>query len=106
MGQRTCPEAPTAVRLPAPRYASASIAIRRTAAEQYHDCRYAANVPGALVFFRGTDPNRPATMITHVGINVGNGWMVNANSYRGKVVEERWHGNSYWMAYFVTCATL
>lgn len=87
-------------------YASARISIRRTAAEQYLDCRYSANVPGALVFFRGTDPNRPASMITHVGINVGNGRMVNANSYNGKVVEEQWQGNSYWMRYFAGCGTL
>lgn len=85
-------------------YGAVGISIPRTAAAQWSACRYSANVLGALVFF-ATDPMHPG-VVTHVGVNRGDGVMIDANSNMGKVVEESWAGSSYWIHHFIGCATL
>jgi len=83
-------------------YASAGILIPRTAADQYRACRYSSSAPGALVFFATLTPG----VVSHVGVNLGNGWMVDANSVQGMVVKENWASSTYWRRCFVACATL
>ncbi len=84
-------------------YQQAGITIPRTAAQQYGWCTKCSNQPGSLLFF-WTDDTRPG-VVTHVGINLGNGKMINANSKQGKVVEEQWQGNAYWQRRLVTSGT-
>ncbi|HEV7280930.1 MAG TPA: NlpC/P60 family protein [Pirellulaceae bacterium] len=85
-------------------YAAAGISIPRTSLYQFRACRYSTTAVGALIFF-WTDDARPG-LVTHVGINVGNGSMVNANSVAGRVVEENWNGSSYWNRRLIACASL
>ena len=84
-------------------YRQAGITIPRTAAQQYAACRYSSNQPGSLVFFATGSSRRT---VTHVGINLGDGWMIDANSYEGEVVEENWRNSNYWWSRFIASATL
>ena len=57
-------------------------------AKQWHYGQYIAKSnlrPGDLVFFKEAGPKKP---ITHVGIYSGNGNLVHASRYWGKVVEK------------------
>ena len=49
--------------------------------------------PGDLVFFR-TDPSNP-DRVGHVAIYAGNDTIIHANSYAGRVMEDRLFGSSY-----------
>ncbi len=84
-------------------YGSARILIPRTAAEQFRACRISTNMKGALIFF-ATDDARPG-VVTHVGINRGDGTMVDANSAQGVVIEENWSRSNYWARRFVASGT-
>ncbi|KGX85179.1 bifunctional lytic transglycosylase/C40 family peptidase [Pontibacillus litoralis] len=55
--------------------------LPRTAAQQHaHSIPVAEPQPGDLVFFKGTNPSRPADSITHVGIYVDENRMFNSNN--------------------------
>lgn len=74
---------------------SLGIRLPRTAAEQYQQGAQvdARNLrEGDLVFFDIEGTGR----VTHVGIYLNGGWMLNANSFYGKVVIEPLFSNSYW----------
>lgn len=85
-------------------YSRAGLLVPRTASQQFGACRFSTNASGSLVFFDTINP-RPMT-VTHVGINLGNGWMVDANSAVGKVVEEMWLNSTYWRPRFIAAASL
>ena len=81
-------------------YAQAGISLPRTAQEQYDatDRLSAAElVPGSLLFFRSTYPSPDE--ITHVGIYLGNGLMLNA-PVEGDVVREMPLSSPYWAAHY------
>ncbi|HEX2282342.1 MAG TPA: C40 family peptidase [Thermomicrobiales bacterium] len=62
-------------------YSQVGIDMPRTAAEQFHATTRIEQdqlLPGDLVFFQDTDPEHPG--ISHVGIYLGNGYMINAPS--------------------------
>ncbi|MCM3113646.1 bifunctional lytic transglycosylase/C40 family peptidase [Lederbergia lenta] len=72
--------------------------LPRTAAEQH---AYAIPVadpkPGDLVFFKGTNPSRPASSVTHVGIYVDEKTMYDAND--GGIGYSNWN-QGYWGRHF------
>lgn len=52
--------------------------------------------PGDLVFFTGTDPDRPTLLITHMGIYVGDGNFIEESStYDNVVVKPLFDGGFY-----------
>ncbi len=76
------------------------IALPRTAQEQFNATdRVAPDQlrPGDLVFFQSTYPS--PDRITHVGIYVGNGLMLNAPA-EGDVVRQMPLSSSFWAAHF------
>lgn len=81
-------------------FASLGIRLPRTSYEQ---SRVGAQVnrsdlrEGDLVFFDTMGAGR----VTHVGIYLGNGEMINANSYKGKVVIEPLFSNAYWASRYL-----
>lgn len=79
-------------------YNSISYGLPRTAAEQYNaTIRVAEPQPGDLVFFKGTNPSRPANAITHVGIYVDNTRMFDASS--SGIGYHNW-SSGYWGKHF------
>ena len=83
-------------------YARLGVSLPRTAQEQYN-----ATVrvgpgglqPGDLVFFAYTYPSSPSEPITHVGIYVGDGQMINAPT-DGDVVRVMPVFTGFWGAHF------
>jgi cell wall-associated NlpC family hydrolase len=81
-------------------YRQVGVRLPRTAQEQHdatapvasHDLR-----PGDLVFFRNTYPSREP--ITHVGLYVGDGMMINAPS-EGKSISVQPAFTGFWGAHF------
>ncbi|MCK1995449.1 bifunctional lysozyme/C40 family peptidase [Peribacillus muralis] len=72
--------------------------LPRTAAEQHtNSIPVAEPQPGDLVFFKGTNPSRPAGSITHVGIYVDKQRMYDANN--GGVGYSNWN-QGYWKQHF------
>jgi len=68
--------------------------LPRTAAEQEANSIPVADPqPGDLVFFKGTNPSRPASSITHVGIYVDEKRMYDANN--GGIGYSNWN-QGYW----------
>ena len=83
-------------------YRQVGVALPRTAQQQYDfTLRLGAGDlrPGDLVFFRNTYKVDPAEPITHVGIYVGNGVMVNAPT-EGDVIREMPVFTGFWGAHF------
>lgn len=79
-------------------YNSISYGLPRTAAEQYNaTIRVAEPQPGDLVFFKGTNPSRPANSITHVGIYVDHNRMFDASS--SGIGYHSW-SSGYWSKHF------
>lgn len=77
-------------------YAQAGVALPRTAQQQYDATRRldpADLAPGDLVFFASTYPS--VDRITHVGIYIGHGMMINAPQ-EGDVVREIPVFSGYW----------
>jgi cell wall-associated NlpC family hydrolase len=85
-------------------YAQAGIQIPRTSAAQFDACRFSTTRAGSLIFF-DTVHSRPKR-VTHVGINLGDGRMIDANSVAGKVIEENWATSTYWRPRLIGSATL
>lgn len=84
-------------------YREIGISLPRTAQEQFDaTLRIAPEQlqPGDLVFFSGTYPTTSAAFVTHVGISVGNGRMINAPS-EGDVIHELPVFTGYWGAHYV-----
>lgn len=72
--------------------------LPRTAAEQHaHTIPVADPQPGDLIFFKGTNPSRPAGSITHVGIYVDEQRMYDANN--SGVGYSNW-SQGYWRQHF------
>ncbi|MGG3641500.1 bifunctional lytic transglycosylase/C40 family peptidase [Bacillus gobiensis] len=72
--------------------------LPRTAAEQHaHSIPVAEPQPGDLVFFKGTNPSRPAGSITHVGIYIDEKRMFNANN--SGIGFSNW-SQGYWKQHF------
>lgn len=72
--------------------------LSRTAAEQYsHAIPITDPQPGDLIFFKGTNPGRPAGTITHVGIYVDTQRMYDANN--SGVGFSNWN-QGYWKQHF------
>lgn len=72
--------------------------LPRTAAEQHsHSIPVADPQPGDLVFFKGTNPSRPASSITHVGIYVDEQRMYDANN--SGIGYSNW-STGYWKQHF------
>jgi cell wall-associated NlpC family hydrolase len=83
-------------------YGEAGLALPRTAQGQFEaTARVGAGElrPGDLVFFARTDPTSP-DYVTHVGIYLGGGSMVNAPK-EGEVVQTASAFTGYWGALFV-----
>jgi cell wall-associated NlpC family hydrolase len=81
-------------------YRQLGVALPRTAQQQYGaTARLTPDQlqPGDLVFFRNTYPS--AEPITHVGIYVGNGRMINAPT-QGDVIREMPVFTGYWGAHY------
>lgn len=84
-------------------YAQVGVALPRTAQQQYDaTARISPDQlrPGDLVFYAGTDPSDP-DFISHVGIYVGGGQMINAPDV-GDVVREAPAFTGYWGAHFAS----
>jgi len=78
-------------------YSAARITLPRTAAEQYSHLATRgrrSEQAGALIFFA---PDSNKRSVSHVGVNLGGGWMIHASSSRGVVVE-RYNTSNYWMS--------
>ena len=60
--------------------------------------------PGDLVFYARTDPSQ-ADWITHVGIYIGNGLMVNAPS-EGQAVQVMSAFNGFWGTHYAGAGRL
>ncbi|MCM3603119.1 bifunctional lysozyme/C40 family peptidase [Robertmurraya korlensis] len=72
--------------------------LPRTAAEQHaHSIPVAEPQPGDLIFFKGTNPTRPAGSITHVGIYIDEQRMYDANN--GGIGYSNWN-QGYWKQHF------
>jgi cell wall-associated NlpC family hydrolase len=84
-------------------YASAGLAIPRTARAQYTACTRASASPGALLFFTEVPAK---SLISHVGIHSGAGRMVSTSRRARAVTEERWSDSPYWITRFLGSATL
>ena len=83
-------------------YAQIGLSLPRTAQEQYDATARVAPgdlLPGDLVFFAFTYPTSPSEPITHVGIYVGGGQMINAPD-EGDVVREMPVFSGFWGAHF------
>ena len=81
-------------------YRQLGVDLPRTAAEQYASTTRVATdqlQPGDLVFFANTYPS--PQLITHVGIYVGDGQMINAPQ-EGDVVREMPVFAGYWLAHY------
>ena len=81
-------------------YGQLGIALPRTAQQQYDATdRLSPSelTPGSLLFFADTYPS--SDRITHVGIYIGNGRMVNAPA-EGDVVREMPLSSPYWAAHY------
>ena len=84
-------------------YAQAGFSISRTSAAQVNDCKINSVASGSLVFF-ATDPARPG-VVTHVGISLGDGTMISANSYANKVSIDDFT-DKYWKPKFLYSKTV
>lgn len=82
-------------------YKQAGFAIPRSAADQFKACPVSYEGSGCLLFF---SINRNGT-VDHVGIGLGDGMMINANSTAGKVVRESYTVD-YWKKRFVGARTV
>lgn len=72
--------------------------LPRTAAEQHKSAVAVSDPkPGDLIFFKGTNPERPANSITHVGIYVDENRMYDASS--SGVGYHTW-SSGYWSEHF------
>ncbi|MEK6258315.1 MAG: C40 family peptidase [Planctomycetota bacterium] len=80
-------------------YSQAGLVLPRTAASQFSTCKLVSQGSGSLLFF-ATDDSRPG-VVSHVGISLGDGTMIDANTVAGKVVLETWETNSYWKKRFL-----
>lgn len=80
-------------------YSEAGLVLPRTSAQQFSACKIKSTGSGSLLFF-ATDPARPG-VVSHVGISLGDGTMIDANSVAGKVVLETWETSTYWKARFL-----
>jgi len=83
-------------------YAQIGLSLPRTAQEQYDATARVVPgdlQPGDLVFFAFTYPTSPSAPITHVGIYVGGGQMINAPD-EGDVVREMPVFSGFWGAHF------
>lgn len=84
-------------------YREIGISLPRTAQEQFDATLRISSEqlqPGDLVFFSDTYPTTSAAFVTHVGIYVGNGRMINAPS-EGDVIRELPVFAGYWGAHYV-----
>lgn len=80
-------------------YSQIGISLPRTADEQFHATQRIEQehvLPGDLVFFQGTDPTVEG--ISHVGIYLGNGYMLNAPS-ENEVVKIESFATSFWLSH-------
>jgi len=83
-------------------YAQIGVSLPRTAQQQYDATARVVPgdlQPGDLVFFAFTYPTSPSEPITHVGIYVGGGQMINAPD-EGDVVREMPAFSGFWGAHF------
>lgn len=83
-------------------YGRTGVLLPRTAQEQYHaTLRVPPDrlEPGDLVFFALTYPAPAYAPITHVGIYVGGGWMINAPT-AGDVIRETPVFSGYWGSHY------
>lgn len=83
-------------------YAQLGVSLPRTAQDQYNATARVGPgdlQPGDLVFFAYTYPSSPAEPVTHVGIYVGGGQMINAPT-DGDVVREMPVFSGFWGAHY------
>lgn len=83
-------------------YGQAGVDVPRTAQQQFEATVRLPRQelkPGDLVFFRNTYPTPPSEPITHVGIYVGNGRMINAPT-EGDVIREMPVFTGFWARHY------
>jgi len=83
-------------------YGQTGTHLPRTAQEQFDATARVPNdqlAPGDLLFFAHTYPSAPSEPITHVGIYIGNGEMINAPS-TGDVVRVLPAFDGYWASHY------
>ncbi len=83
-------------------YRQAGIALPDGTANQFSWCWQSSMQRGALLFF-ATDNTRPG-VITHVGVSLGDGRFVNANSQLGRVTIDSLSA-PYWRTRLVAAGT-